>query len=89
MQKIIFDTGEQRHVRLMIHAADNAPFRIKSAAWELSRGNVKESGGDCEIDGHIIDTFVQAPATKTSYIFRITYDINDETLVEQLELVVV
>ena len=89
MQKIIFDTGEQRHVRLMIHAADNDPFRIKSAAWELSRGNVKESGGDCEIDGHIIDTFVQAPATKTSFILRITYDINDETLVEQLELVVV
>ncbi len=24
VQKIIFDTGEQRHVRLMIHAADNA-----------------------------------------------------------------
>lgn len=89
MQKIIFDTGEQRHVRLMIHAADNAPFRIKSAAWELSRGNIKESGGDCEIDGHIIDTFVQAPATKTSFILRITYEINDETLVEQLELVVV
>lgn len=89
MQKIIFDTGEQRHVRLMIHAADNSPFRIKSAVWELLRGNVIESGGDCEIDDHIIDTFVQAPATKTSYILRITYEINDETLVEQLELVVV
>lgn len=89
MQKIIFDTGEQRHVRLMIHAADNAPFRIKSAEWELLRGNGRESGGNCEIDDHIIDTFVEAPSAKTSYILRITYIINDETLVEQLEMVVV
>lgn len=89
MQKIIFDIGEHRHVRLKIHAAQDAPFRIKSASWELLRGNTLEASGECEIDEHIIDAYIEAPPGKTSYILRVIYKINDETLVEQLDLVVV
>lgn len=89
MQKIMFDVGERRHVQLRIHAAQDAPFRIKSALWELMRGNVLEASGDCEIDEHIIDAYIEAPSSKTTYILRVTYEINDETLVEQLELAVV
>lgn len=89
MQKIMFDVGERRHVQLRIHAAQEAPFRIKSATWELKRGNVLEASGECEIDEHIIDAYIEAPSSKTTYILRVTYEINDETLVEQLELAVV
>lgn len=88
MQKIMFDVGERRHVKLRIHAADNAPFRIKSASWELVRGNVLEATGECEIDEHVVDAYIEAPPGRTTYILRVTYDINDETLVEQLEMVV-
>lgn len=89
MQKIMFDVGERRHVQLRIHAAQDAPFRIKSASWELVRGNTLEVSGQCEIDEHIIDAYIEAPPSKTTYILRVTYEINDETLVEQLELAVV
>lgn len=88
MQKIMFDVGERRHVKLRIHAADNAPFRIKSASWELVRGNALQATGECEIDEHVVDAFIEAPHGRTTYILRVTYDINDETLVEQLEMVV-
>lgn len=88
MQKIMFDVGERRHVQLRIHAALDAPFRIKSASWELMRGNTLEASGDCEIDEHVIDAYIEAPPGKTSYILRVTYEINDEVLVEQLGLVV-
>ena len=89
MQKIMFDVGERRHVQLRIPAAQDAPFRIKSASWELVRGNTLEVSGQCEIDEHIIDAYIEAPPSKTTYILRVTYEINDETLVEQLELAVV
>lgn len=88
MQKIMFDVGERRHVQLRIHAAQEAPFRIKSASWELVRGNVLEVSGECEINDHIIDAYIEAPPDRTTYTLRVTYVINDETLVEQLGLVV-
>lgn len=89
MQKIKFDVGEQRHVRLLIHAAGDAPFRIRSASWELRYVGEIIAEGECEIEEHVIDIFINAPEQKTSYTLIVTYQINDETLVEQLELVVV
>lgn len=88
MQKIRFDAGEQRHVRLLVRAAGDAPFRIKSADWELRWAGNIEAKGVCGIDGHVIDAFIASPGRKTSYTLAITYTINDETLIEQLELVV-
>lgn len=88
MRKIMFDVGERRHVQLRIHAAQEAPFRIKSATWELMRGNTLEVSGECEIDEHVIDAYIEAPPDRTTYTLRVTYVINDETLVEQLGLVV-
>lgn len=89
MQKIRFDMGEERHVRLLIHSAGDTPFVIRSASWSLTGyGDVRESG-ECEIIDHIIDAYITAPARRTVYRLTITYVINDETLVEQLELEVV
>lgn len=88
MQKIKFDVGEQRHVRLLIHAADNAPFRIKEAAWELWYAGERIDLSTCGIEDHIIDVFLSAPDRKTSYTLIVTYHINDEVLVEQIEVVV-
>lgn len=89
MQKIVFDNGERRHVRLEIHAVGDAPFRIKSASWMLLYAGRQIDGGDCEINDHIIDLFLEAPEAKACYTLAITYYINDEVLVEQLELAVV
>lgn len=89
MQKIKFDCGEKRHIKLLIHAADNAPFRIKSVSWSLSYAGEELNSGDGEIIDHIIDVYVEVPEKKASYLLVVTYQINDETLVEQLELVVI
>ena len=51
-------------------------------------GNALEASGECEIDEHVIDAYIEAPPGRTTYILRVIYDINDETLVEQLEMVV-
>lgn len=88
MQKIKFDVGEQRHVRLLIHAAGDAPFRIKEAAWELWYAGEKIDQAACGIEEHIIDIFLAAPERKTSYTLIVIYHINDEVLVEQIEVVV-
>lgn len=89
MQKIMFDGGERRHVRLRIHAAGDAPFRIKTARYELESVSQVIDSGDCEIDEHVIDAYIIVPDVRTRYTFRIIYEINDETLKEKLELVVV
>lgn len=89
MQRIKFDAGEKRHVRLLIHAAQDAPFKIKEASWSLVYAGEELAAGECEIDDHIIDAYIEAPAQRTGYLLVITYLINDETLVEQLEMAVV
>ena len=88
MQKIHFDYGEKRHVQIQIHSVGDAPFTIKSARYELLCGSKVENEGDCTIDEHVIDAFIEAPENKTSYLLRFIYEINDETLVERIELVV-
>lgn len=87
MQRIQFRTGEDRHVRLMVHAANNEPFTIRGANWELSYAGRLEASGECEIDGHVIDAKI-APEILTNYQLVITYQVADETLVEKIEVVV-
>lgn len=88
MQRIIFDYGERRHVQIEIHSNGDAPFEIKTARYELLCGREKKAEGECLINGHVIDAFITAPDYRTSYNLRFIYEINDETLVEQIELVV-
>lgn len=87
MQRVNFDVGERRHVKLLIHATDSAPFMIRNARWELRYGGVVESDGECEIDGHIVDSLI-SPERRTTYILRIEYEIANEVLVEQIEVAV-
>lgn len=88
MQKIQFNKGEQRHVRCMIHAVDDAPFTIHSATWTLSYGETIEDSGDCKIEGHIIDAYI-CPSKSIRYVLRLEYVIADETLIENIEVAVV
>lgn len=87
MQRINFDIGESRHVRLLIKSANDEAFIIQSAKWELLKSGQKETGGDCIIDGHVIDAFI-TPLTNTVYKLRFTYQIADEILIEIIEVAV-
>lgn len=85
MKKIYFDKGECRHVKLLIHAVDDAPFTIHGAHYELMWAGEIEASGGCAIDGHVLDAYI-SPKNKTTYRLRITYTIADETLVEQIDV---
>jgi len=87
MQRINFEAGEQRHIKLRIHATDNAPFTIRTAQWELCHGGEIESAGTCGITEHTIDAFI-CPEKRVTYRLRIIYQIADETLVELVEVAV-
>lgn len=89
MQKIMFDGGERRHVRLRIRASGDAPFRIKTARYEIESVSQVIDSGDCEIDERIIDAYIIVPDVRTRYTFRFIYEINDETLKKKFELEVV
>lgn len=87
MQRIHFYSGEDRHVRIKVHATNGEPFQIREARWELKCAGQTESDGECLIDGSIIDAKIQ-PQKKTQYWLYITYRVADETLIECIEVVV-
>ena len=84
-----FDSGEKKHVQLLIHSIKNEDFTILSASYVLikKRTGVREDEGPCVIDGHIIDTII-SPKENGTYELRITYHIADETLIENIEVLV-
>lgn len=84
-----FDSGEKKHVQLLIHSIKNEEFTILSASYSLikKRTGVREDEGPCVIDGHIIDTII-SPKENGTYELRITYHIADETLIENIEVLV-
>lgn len=85
MQKIQFYAGEDRHVRIKIHATNGEPFVIRSAAFELRCSGQVESNGDCLVEEHIIDAKI-CPAKRTTYQLFITYLVADETRIECVEV---
>lgn len=87
MQKIHFVHGEDRHVRLAIHATNGEPFLIREASFELKCAGETENTGECAIDGSIIDARI-SPEKKATYLLLMTYHVADETLVEKIEVVV-
>lgn len=87
MQSVQFYAGEDRHVRLMVHATNNEPFLIRSARWELYCAGQMEAEGECMIEDHVLDAKI-APANKTNYRLDIIYQVADETLVERIEVAV-
>lgn len=87
MQRIQFYAGEEKHIRLIVHATNNEPFVIRQARWELYCAGNSEASGDCVIDDHIIDAKV-APTRKTTYQLDVIYQVADETLIERIDVVV-
>lgn len=85
MQRIQFYAGEDRHVRIKIHATNGEPFIVRSASWELRCSGQVESSGDCLIEEHVIDAKI-CPGKRTTYQLFIKYLVADETRVECIEV---
>ena len=87
MQKLKFYLGEERHVRLLIHATNGEPFAIRDARYELKCAGQTEAEGECIIDGYVIDARI-CPQRRAGYQLYFTYRVADETLMECVEVAV-
>ena len=87
MQKIKFYLGDERHVRLLIHATNGEPFAIREARYELKCAGQVEASGACMIDEHVIDARI-APEKRANYRLYFIYQVADETLMERVEVAV-
>lgn len=86
MQKIVFEAGEQRHVRLLIHSTNGEPFKIRTARYELLLlGEVQESG-ECIVEEHVIDCFISPARRHRTYELKVAYEVADEVLVETIKI---
>lgn len=86
MQKIVFEAGEQRHVRLLIHSTNGEPFRIRAARYELSLlGEIQESG-ECRVEDHVIDCFISPALRHRTYELKVVYEVADEVLAETIKV---
>lgn len=86
---VVMDFGETRHVKLLIHSIKNEPFEIASASYILAkRGRTEpEDEGAAVISGHVIDMVI-SPQEKGCYNLKVTYGIADETLIENIGMMV-
>ena len=85
---LVFDFGERRHIMLDVYSCKNEKFNLQSASYEFfdDSGNV-ESSGACSIYEHQIDVVIE-PKQKGEYMLKITYHILDETLIENIGIMV-
>lgn len=88
MQRVQFYAGEEKYVRLLVHASNGEIFTIRKAIWSLARvGQQEEDSGECLIEDHMISIKI-APIKRATYHLTITYWVADETLIEKVEVVV-
>lgn len=82
---VVFDLGENRHVKLLIHSTKNENFEISSASYVLKKNgsDISESEGISNINGHVIDTVI-SPKEVGNYTLTVTYHIADEVLIESV-----
>lgn len=85
--KIVMDLGETRHVQLKICSSVKDDFNILDATYVLQKvgDQTPEDSGNCVIREHIIDTVI-TPKESGAYIFRVTYTIADEVLIDTVEV---
>lgn len=85
---LVFDFGERRHVILDVYSCKNEKFEIQSASYELlnDSGGI-ENASACSIYEHQIDVVIE-PKHKGEYMLKITYNILDETLIENIGIMV-
>lgn len=88
MQKIKFDLGEKRHVRIEItpESGEGLPFRIRNARWELYDPKASlEDSGECTIEVHELDAFI-TPKKAGAYTLSYVYEVADETWIEKIKV---
>lgn len=86
---VTFDFGETKHVRIEVLSRNNEPFEIFDAAYELvSEGGEVEDSGIAVINEHVLDVLLE-PKKTGMYKLRFIYHIGDQTLIEELNMVVV
>lgn len=86
---VVFDFGENRHVRLLIHSLKRESFEIIDASYILKKkgADTPEADGISNINEHIIDTII-SPKERGEYDLKVTYHIADETLIENIGVLV-
>lgn len=87
MMNVDFDLGETRHVKLQIISCKGDPFEISSASYALTaRGECEpEDSGASVIMEHVIDQVI-TPRRQGIYMLSVTYQIADETLIENVQV---
>lgn len=90
-QKLDFDSGETRHVRIEVlpqNTDKQIPFRIRTARWELLDENESlEDEGECVIEDHELDAYI-SPNKTESYTLKFTYEVADEIWIDKIRVVV-
>lgn len=81
------DYGEKVHIRVTVKPKCDTelPFTVKSASYELIYGDETEAEGECTITDHVLDAFI-APEKTGTYRLKYTYQIADETWVDNIKL---
>lgn len=84
---IVFDYGENRHVKLRVTSCKDESFVIKNASYELVRSDTQEveMQGSATILENILDVVI-CPQNVGYYELKYTYSIADETLVDVVEI---
>ena len=84
-----FEFGEKKHIKLRICSCKGTDFIIERSSYELickGTQEVEDSGG-AGIQGQILDVVIQ-PQKKGRYKRRVRYEILDEKLITEVEVMV-
>lgn len=84
-----FEFGEKKHIKLRICSCKGTDFLIERASYELLYKGTQEveDSGIAAIQGHILDVVIQ-PQKKGRYKLRVMYEILDEKLIAEVEVMV-
>lgn len=93
VEKVEMDLGEKIRFRNKVKPVCDAdiPFSILSAEYDLiyididSETEILEESGKCNINNHTLDTLIE-PQKAGTYCLRFTYEIADETWVDNYQL---
>lgn len=83
-----FILGEDKYVKIMLHAPNDEPFEISEAFYKLSIYGEQEDSGLALIDGHKIGIKL-CPKQKGTYELVFTYKVVDTTRKALVELEVI
>lgn len=82
------DAGEEIHITCTVKpkCGYHVPFAIKEAKYQLiNKDGLVIKEGECKVQDHDIDAFVQLPDVGTFWL-KYIYKIADETWVDKIKL---